>query len=100
MDLSEQIQTYIEVSRIGDQMEQFKASEHSSNFVQHILEPLDRRAFETFKKVTPTEPYEVVQAQMISKSIDAIKGEIDSLIQLGYLAKQALKSSDEEEYRE
>jgi hypothetical protein len=76
-------------------MEQFKLSEHYSNLVQHVLEPLDRRAFETFKRVIPTEPYEIVQAQMMSKVIDLIKAEIDSLIQLGYLAKEALKSTTE-----
>lgn len=85
-----------EKGRLGEKFEAFRASEGYLLLRKQILDVLDRRAFETFKKVVPTEEYEVVQAQMMSKVIDQIEAEIDRIISEGVYSRQLLFQLQEE----
>lgn len=99
-DVSEQVQEYIEISRIGEKMLNFKMSDHYAAFKQYVLDVLDREAFEVFKKVVPTEQYEIIQAQMMSKCVYAVEAKIDGLINQGALARESLKTMSQEEETE
>ncbi len=63
---------------------------------EEIFKPLDRSAFETFKKVEPSDVNGIIEVQMISKVIDKIKLEISIKINEGVFAKNQLKLMAEE----
>lgn len=79
-----------ERARLGDILADFANNGSLAILEDHILKPLDRGAFETFKKVDPSNLAEVMQTQMMSKVIDRIRQEIHSKIEEGKLAKQTL----------
>lgn len=94
MEYNAETALLIETSRKGDRMRDFKESEHYAAFIQIILDPLDRKAFETFKRVDPASPNDIIQAQMASKIVDQIKQEIESVISQGDLAKEYLRNEE------
>jgi hypothetical protein len=89
-----------EKGRLGEQFEAFRVSEGYLILRKFVLDVLDRGAFEAFKKVVPTEQYEIVQAQMMSKVITQIEAEIDKIISQGQFARQVLSQQMQEDQQE
>lgn len=82
----------------GESMRGLIDSPQWKSFVDVILNPLEAKAFETFKKVDASDVYQVIEAQMMSKMIDAIRREVDLKIQVGDVARiQLLNYSTQEE---
>ena len=92
----EEIIQLSEYSQVGDLMEDFSRN-NLPDLNKYILEPLEKAAFETFKKVDPSDVNAVMQTQMMSKMIDKIRQEISSLIHRGKLAKHQILTSTQEE---
>lgn len=63
---------------------------------EYVLVPLQISAFETFKKVDANDTLQVVEAQMMSKIIDAIRREVEIKINQGLLAEKQLKELTED----
>jgi hypothetical protein len=96
MEYSEDTQRLITISRNGDFMRDFQASEFWGPINETIFDALDRKAFETFKKIDPSDTMGIMQAQMMSKVIAQIRQEIDRIIQQGLLAREQLAHIDDE----
>lgn len=85
------------IALIGNALEDLTRTEGFKVFIEHVLEPMDRAAFETFKKVPAEETTSVLQTQIISKVINGIRADIDKKIQAGRLARDTLINSTQEE---
>jgi len=94
---TEDLKAYEEASRTGDALENLKRSGDFAVFVEKILEPLDRGAFEVFKKVDPEDTIGIIEAQQMSKMLDRIDDELKRMIQEGYYAKEQIKNSTHEQ---
>lgn len=88
---------YMNMSVLGDKAKEFMESEFWAFFDTHVLQELDRKSFETFKKVEPSATLEVMQCQIMSKMIGQIKSELSSLIEQGQYAKTLLLSTQLED---
>lgn len=84
------LQQLEEQARLGDKMKSFLKDGAYQILNDEILEPLDRAAFEAFKKVNARDELAVVETQMMSKIIDRIKKTIEEKIALGDYARQEL----------
>lgn len=62
---------------------------------EYVLVPLQISAFETFKKVDAADTIQVIESQMMSKIIDAIRREIEIKINQGLLAEKQLQEIEE-----
>lgn len=80
-------------SSVGELLEHFLSSGAYDVLDNHILKPLEHGAFETFTKVNPNEAAEIIQAQMMWKVIQQIRGRIGTAIAEGNLARENLKHS-------
>lgn len=87
---NEQMNHIADVSRTGDELQRFMTEGGFSVLKKHILDPMCQGAFETFTKVDPSEPLQVIQAQQIWKVVKEIERLITSKIEQGRLAKNTL----------
>jgi len=68
---------------------------------KHILEPLEKQAFATFKKVDPSDTVQVMETQKMSQMIEQIRNQIDFYIEEGKLAVHTLNTlPTEDEYED
>lgn len=94
MDISQaQYELYVKTSNIGDKLEDLKINGVFDILEEYIFKPLDRGAFEAFKKIDPADTTRIIETQMMSKMIDSIKREVESKINQGKLAKDCLLKS-------
>ncbi len=88
---------YFSKAQKGEFFERFLKSKEWAVFDEEILERLDRKAFETFKRVDPNNKIEIIQTQMMSKIINQIRREIDNIVEEGRLARLNLETLPEED---
>lgn len=91
----EEIARLTQEAREGDVIRDFQASQFYGP-INAIFDRLDRAAFETFKKIQPSDTDGIIQAQMMSKVIDQIRRELDRIVRQGDLAREYLKGEMEE----
>lgn len=84
-------------SENGDRMQEFIASPHYNTLMELVIEPLEKGAFNAFKKVNPEKFMEVAQTQIMAKIVDKIVSEMHSIIQRGEHAKATLRDLYNEE---
>jgi hypothetical protein len=82
-------------AQLSDEFKALVNSRGYTLFEQHVLEKLYQQAFETFKKVDPEEPAQIIQAQMMGKIIDLIRLEVNKIIDSGDIARQLLSDVEE-----
>jgi hypothetical protein len=95
MEYNAETQRLIDLSRKADVLRDFKVSPYY-NTLRAIFDALDQKAFETFKKVDPSDVNGVIQTQMMSKVISQLWREIDNTIREGDLALQTLSMMEDE----
>ncbi len=81
-----------QISHIGDKLHDFSTNGSLSTLEEYVLEPLDKAAFETFKKVDPDKIPQIIQAQMMSKVIDEIRQTINKKIEEGRLMAETIRT--------
>jgi len=86
-----------EESIIGDRFKDFIDGGWLDLLNDNIFEPLDKEAFELFKKVPAEDCNGIIESQMMSKVVDLIKGRIQSRIHQGENAKASLIAIGEED---
>lgn len=83
-------------SLIGDKFFDFVEGGWLELLDEYVFRPLDREAFELFKKVPAEDANGIIESQMMSKVVDLIKGRIQTRIHQGQNAKAALIESGKE----
>ena len=78
-------------AQLSEEFKTLKQSRGWTLFEQNVLDKLYQQAFETFKKVDPEEPAQIIQAQMMGKIIDLIRLEVNKIIDDGDMARQLLR---------
>lgn len=81
-----------ERAQLSDEFKEFTRTRGYALFEQHVLDKLYERAFDTFKRVDPERPAEIIQAQMMGKMIDQIRHEIGKIIGNGDIARETLRA--------
>lgn len=82
-------------AQLSDEFKILVNSRGFTLFSEMVLDKLYQQAFETFKKVDPEEPAQIIQAQMMGKIIDLIRLEVSKIIDSGDMARQLLKDMEE-----
>lgn len=82
----------LELSKIGDDLKNFKDEGGYAMLRKHILNPLEKGAFEAFKNVPAEDINRVMETQMMWKIIDMIRKTIDNKINEGLMAKNQLNN--------
>jgi hypothetical protein len=93
----ENIRKWEEDSIVGDRFKDFTDGGWLDLLNEHIFSPLNKEAFELFKKVPAEDSNGIIESQMMSKMVDLIKGRIQSCIHQGQNAKAALIDIGEED---
>ncbi|MDP2672060.1 MAG: hypothetical protein Q8O68_00940 [Candidatus Daviesbacteria bacterium] len=94
-ELTEDTLVLREKVNIGIKLKEIVSRQDYKTLEEYVLVPLQISAFETFKKVDASDTIQVVEAQMMSKIIDAIRREIEIKINQGMLAEKQLKELEE-----
>ena len=89
-------QRLFEISTIGDNLRDFRDKGALELLEKHILIPMEKGAFEAFKKIDPSDTVQVMETQKLSQIIDQIRATIEQKIQEGNLAKEYLRNQAEE----
>ena len=89
---NEEINRLIEISKIGDDLKNFKEQGGCAVLQKHILTPLEKGAFDAFKNVPAEDTNRVMETQMMWKIIDMIRKTIDIKINEGLMAKNQLNN--------
>ena len=84
-------------SLMGDRLFNMLKTGAWETIENQILKPIEKEAFEAYKKVDPSDLAAVTQAQMMSKIVDIIRARMQGTIDEGKLAKQQIKQIGEEE---
>lgn len=79
-----------EISRVGEELDNFRNSGGFQSLKIHILDPMYQGAFEAFTRVDPSDSLQVVQTQQMGKVIKEIERLIESKIQEGRLARHTI----------
>jgi len=95
--LIQNLKQWEEDSLVGDRFKELVGGGWLALLEENIFKPLDREAFEVFKKVSAEDMNGIIESQMMSKVVDLIKGRIQSIIHQGENAKAALINRGEEE---
>jgi hypothetical protein len=78
-------------AQLSEEFKTLKQSRGWTLFEQNVLDKLYQQAFETFKKVDPNSPTDIIQAQIMGKIIDRIRLEVNRIIDDGDMARQLLR---------
>ena len=97
MDNNEMLKQAEHKSLMGDRFFNMLKTGTWETIENQILKPIEKEAFEVYKKVDPSDLAAVTQAQMMSKIVDTIRAKMQSTIDEGKLAKQQIKQIGEEE---
>lgn len=89
----EELKRLEEKAHAGDAMRDFLNNGSYDLLNKKILEPMERAAFEVFKKIKADDHIGIVEAQMMSKVINQIRSTIESIIQEGQLAQETIRTS-------
>lgn len=89
-------QRLFEISTIGDNLRDFRDKGPLELLEKYVLIPMEKGAFEAFKKVDPSDTVQVMETQKLSQIIDQIRATIEQKIQEGNLAKEYLRNQAEE----
>lgn len=79
--------------RIAKEAERLESVVHNGSFdilIELIFDPMEKEAFEVFKKIDPNATMEIVQAQKMAQIIAEIKRRVESKILEGNLVRQQL----------
>jgi len=82
--------------QIGAQFETMQRNGTLGYLEEHIFKPLDQGAFELFKMTPAGETVSVIEAQMMGKMIDKIRGRIQALIDDGKMAATEIRMQEED----
>lgn len=80
------------LSTIGDNFRDFRDKGPLDLLEKYVLTPMEKGAFEAFKKVDPSDTVQVMETQKMSQIIDQIRAAIEQKIQEGNLAKEYLRN--------
>lgn len=94
-ELTDDVLVLREKINIGLKLKEIIIRQDYKTLEEYVLVPLQVSAFETFKKVDASDTIQVIEAQMMSKIIDAIRREIEIKINQGLLAERQLKELEE-----
>lgn len=85
------------VARSGEKLEAFVETGAFDVLISEVLDPMEREAFEVFKKLSPNDPIEIIQAQKMAQIVSEIKRRVEKKIQQGLEArKQIIENSTQE----
>ena len=93
---NEEIDRLLEISKVGDDLKNFKEKGGYATLEKHILNPMEKGAFEAFQNVLASDIDAVTMTQAMGKIIKKIRSEIDQKINEGNLAKSQLNNSEGE----
>ena len=92
----EEINRLLELSKIGDDLKNFKESGGYAVLKEHVLDPLERGTFEAFVEIPADDINAIIMTQAMAKIIKKIYQEIDIKINEGMLSKNQLNNSEGE----
>jgi hypothetical protein len=95
---NEEMNRLLEISKIGDDLKNFKEEGGYAILQKYILDPFEKEAFEAFQDVIATDVDSVIETQMMGKIVRRIRQAIEIKINEGMLAKSQLKNNSEGEY--
>ena len=89
---NEELNRLLEISKIGDDLKNFKEQGGYATLEKHILTPFEKGAFEAFQTVLASDIDAVTMTQAMGKIIKKIRAEIDIKINLGLMAKNQINN--------
>jgi hypothetical protein len=91
---NDEINRLLEISKVGDDLKNFKDEGGYALLEKHILTPFEQGAFEAFQNIPASDTDAVTMSQAMGKIIKKIRTEIDIKINEGKLAKKQLNSNE------
>lgn len=79
-----------DIAMAGDALQRVISSGAMETLEREIFEPMERDAFEVFKKIAPDNTLEILQAQKISQVIQEIRRRINKKIDMANEARQSI----------
>jgi hypothetical protein len=80
----------LKLAKDGERLESFVETGAFDVLIELVLDPMEKEAFEAFKKIDPSETLEVLQTQKLAQVVAEIKRRVESKIQAGLFARQQL----------
>jgi hypothetical protein len=77
-------------ANVGESMENLVKGGWMNLLAEHVLDPMQQEAFESFKKLVPSDFDSICQAQKLGQVVDEIKKRVDRKIELGRQARKRI----------
>jgi hypothetical protein len=84
------IRARMRLAESGEKLQSFLETGAFDVLISEVLDPMEKEAFEAFKKLPPNDAISIIQTQKMAQIVDEIKRRVERKISAGLSAKQQI----------